>query len=319
MIITIQTLLNDAFGMLGIYDGTNPLTPWEYQTGLTAFNNLVDSWNNLNLMVYSVSAYTLPFVAGTQVYQVGATNQFLASISGTALTLAASQALTLGSTILDANTQIHPGTTVKSGSGTSYILSQNCGTIAQELMGLCLAGGSPSVPTFNWNIARPTRIERMSVLYNPGSGMPVELPIAPPWTELEQWQGIPVKWTQSAYPTCCYNDEAFPYMNLNVWPIPSGPSQAVLYAWDQLGEATGLTNNIELPPGYNDALTKCMAMDLSLRFPGCIISPELRGQAAAARKAINNINEGIPTLKLDPMFSGRGSSVELQSHGRVSF
>jgi hypothetical protein len=319
VIITLQALLNDAFGIIGVLDGTSPLTAFEYQTGIGVFNNLVDSWNNLNLMVYSVNAYTFPFVPGTQVYQVGSQNQFLASISGKTLTLAAAQSLALTSVLQDVDNQVPPWTTVVSGSGTSYTLSQNCGTIAQELMGICTAGGSPAAPTYNWNIPRPTRIERMSVIYNPGTGNPVELPIAPPWTDLEHWQAIPVKWQQSAYPICCYNDESFPFMNLNVWPIPSSPCQGVLYAWDQLGEVANLTDKIELPPGYYDALVKCVAMELALRFPGCLVSSDLRAQAAAARRAINNINEGIPTLKFDPMFSGRGSSVELNTHGRVSF
>jgi hypothetical protein len=314
MIITAQKIIEDAYGMIGVFDGTSPLTANEYQTGLAVLNDMIDSWNNLNLMVYAVTAYTVPFVPGTQQYTVGATNQFLASISGTALTLAVAQTIAPGTAILGEG--IPPNVTIISGSGTSYVLSANCGAIAQEYMGLCLAGGSPSIPNYNWNILRPSKIERISVQYPSATSQPVELPMR--FIPLEDWQGIPVKWTQSTYPLQCYNDLGFPYMTLNFWPIPASACNAILYAWDQLGALSGLTNNVEVPMGYNDALKKCLALELALRFPGASVSPDLLRSAQAARKAINNINNEIPSIKYGSLFSGRGDNIELISHGRTS-
>ena len=318
MILTAQQIIEGAYGLIGVFDGTSPLTQWEYQTGLSVFNDLIDSWNNLNLSIYAVSAYVLPFQPNVQVYQLGQVSPFQASVSGTTLSLAVAQTIPANTPLLDVNNLLPPNTLVASGSGTSYQLNQSGGTIAQETMGLCLQGGSPAAPTFNWNLPRPTKIERMSVQYNPSTGQQVELPIAPPFLDLEHWQDIPAKWVSSAYPTCIYNDDQFPLMNLNVWPIPTAACNAVIYAWDSLGELTGLANNVEVPMGYNDAFKKCLAMELA-PYLDRAISPDLLRMATAARKAINNINDGTPTLHLDPLFGGRGSSVELQSHGRVSY
>jgi hypothetical protein len=315
MIVTAQQIIEDAAGMIGVYDGTSPLTQWEYQTALSVLNDMIDSWNNLNLMVYAVSAYTVPFVPGTQIYTVGTTYQFLGSIVGTALTLSVAGVLTPGAVLLGPG--IPPNVTVKSGAGVNWVLSTDCGTIAQESMGQCLPGGPPSVPTYNWNFPRPSKIEKVSVLYPNANGQPVELVI--PFIQLEDWQAIPVKWVTSTYPTRCYNDDNFPYMALNFWPVPASNCNAILYAWDQIGVLTSLTNNVEVPMGYNDAIKKCLAIELALRFPGCAVSPDLMRASMAARKAINNINQGIPSIKYDPMFTGRGGGMELESHGRVSF
>ena len=67
--MTALDVIQSAMSLIGIFDQTSPLTPFETQLGLTTLVDLLDSWDNQNLLVYSDAPYTFPFQNGIQTYQ----------------------------------------------------------------------------------------------------------------------------------------------------------------------------------------------------------------------------------------------------------
>lgn len=170
----------------------------------------------------------------------------------------------------------------------------------------------------DFDYPRPANVERISVLY-PGTGTtPVELPLDIA-TDLEDWQNITVKDTPSVFPLICYINYSFPLMELNFWPIPNGNASVILYTWDLLpNNLANLTDIIELPQGYSEAVILNLAVKLAQMFDRQP-SPQLLSDARQAKHAINDINAGTPTLHYDPLFAGRSGALSMayKSFGRV--
>ena len=154
----------------------------------------------------------------------------------------------------------------------------------------------------DFDIPRPSKIDRISVLIPGSNNQNVELGIDQDFS-LESWQNIVVKNTPSQFPLCCYNNTGFPYMELNFWPIPSGPSSVVLYTWDLLPFINNLTDNVELPTGYTDAVIYNLAVRLAQLFDR-VPSQSLVAEAKQALHDINDINSDTPVLHVDPMWLG---------------
>jgi hypothetical protein len=84
--------------------------------------------------------------------QVGSINSpiatFTGSISGTALTVSSGSGIVAGQTLLDVAGNVLPGTTIVSGSGTSWVVSISQ-TVASESMSVALANGNNVIVNIN--------------------------------------------------------------------------------------------------------------------------------------------------------------------------
>ena len=244
---TALSLIVDAYGLLQIPGEGASLTADETSLAMRVLNRMIGNWNIKDLLVYSVTATTFPFVSGKQTYTLG-------------------------------------------------------------------TGG-------DFNFPRPSRIERMSVVYpnptiNPAST--VEIPVT--MLNLQEWQNVAVKYVAGTlYPLLCYNDDSYPFMNLNFWPIPGATCSAILYTWDMLPEIATLNDVIALPPGYTQALVTNLAMKLAPYF-SITPSDQVVSDAVESKHDIDGINSGSLGIINDPMFCPRGGSVSsmaLRSMGWV--
>lgn len=319
MLTTAQQVIEDAYGYIGIFDGTSALQPQEYTTALRLLNDMIDRWGQIQLMVYSETATQFNFVAGYQYYELGSVNPISgASITGNVLT-APGLTYQLGAQIVGAGIPV--STFLTGGTGPTYTLSQSMPTPLTNLtVDTCTfsPGGAPyGAGTVQWAFPRPTRLSRMSILYAPGSqALELQIPII----DLEKWQNIPIKNTPTQnFPLMVYNDESFPNMNLSFWPVPTNSSGVVAYTWNTLGELATLANLIELPPGYVDAFKYNLALRLALTN-GITPEPWLVTEAKLSRNDIDDINLKTPMLHIDPLFAGRSRSngIDIASRGFVS-
>jgi hypothetical protein len=171
----------------------------------------------------------------------------------------------------------------------------------------------------DWDMERPSKIDRISIQYNTNTGTPVEIPLDADF-DLEGWQNIVIKNIPSLFPQFCYNNTGYPFMELNFWPIPQGQVNVILYTWDQMPFINALADNVELPTGYTDAIIYNLAIRLAQMFDR-VPSPQLLKEAAAAKSDINDINSGSPTIHVDPAFCGRrgSGSIGVRTQGRVVF
>jgi hypothetical protein len=122
--------------------------------------------------------------------------------------------------------------------------------------------------TEDFLLPRPSRLERVSIMYSASQSTPVELPME--MYDDVAWQGIANKSTLSILPQGCYVDAsetAFPDMLLSFWPIPTQANPVILYLWQLLQQFSSLTAKFLFPPGYAEMLRYQLAVRLAAEFP----------------------------------------------------
>lgn len=119
--------------------------------------------------------------------------------------------------------------------------------------------------TEDFLIPRPSRLERVSVLYSASQQTPVELGMD--MYDDVQWQGVPNKTTPSLLPQVCYVEENFPDLNLSFWPVPTQANPVVFYLWATLTQFSDLTSQFSFPPAYSEMLRYNLAVRLAAEFP----------------------------------------------------
>lgn len=161
----------------------------------------------------------------------------------------------------------------------------------------------------NFNVARPAKIDRASIVSLNNPAQPLELGIDI-YTDAD-WQAIPVKTISSALPGGVYDDCAFPLRNLSFWPVPSAVSNVRIYSWSPLGAFPDLSTDITFPPGYPEALRYNLAIRLVAEMPGNynpIMLQTAGGLAVESMARIKSMNIVPVMLRADAaLISGGGS------------
>ncbi len=157
----------------------------------------------------------------------------------------------------------------------------------------------------NFNIPRPPKIERISIVSLLNPAQPLELPLEM-LTEAG-WQAIPVKLISSSLPTVVYDDQAFPLRNLNFWCIPTIAVNVRIYGWAALNQFD-LTTDMTFPPGYLKAIRYALAVDLAPEF-GRPVPPEVATQAMMCMAKIKRMNAPMVESQMDPVLSGNKKQI----------
>jgi hypothetical protein len=159
----------------------------------------------------------------------------------------------------------------------------------------------------NFNVTRPAKIDRASIVSLTNPSQPLELDIDV-YSD-QDWQAIPVKNIPSTLPQGVYPDDGFPLNNLSFWPIPSVAVNTILYTWTALTEFPDLVTDITFPPGYAEALRYNLAVRLMAEMPGNynqVTAGITTGLATESLARIRSMN--LPTVEsqIDPALSGFG-------------
>lgn len=109
------------------------------------------------------------------------------------------------------------------------------------------------------------------------------------------WRTNRVQGLTSPMPTALYYSPAWPNGELFLWPVPTTAYQLELQTRTVLA-TVALATPINLPPGYQDAITLTLAEDIASAF-GQVISPKLEQNALRARARIMAVNDGTPRLQ----------------------
>jgi len=169
----------------------------------------------------------------------------------------------------------------------------------------------------DFDMLRPSRVERISIQYPSNTGVPLEFPLDAEF-DLEKWQAVIVKNIPGAFPVICYNNTGYPYMQLNFWPIPTAPCNVILYTWDRMPYIVNLTDIVDLPTGYTDAIVYNLAIRLAQMFDRQPSDMLIR-EAMQAKHDVNDVNLGTPSGKIEGMWSigNRANNIATTSIGRV--
>lgn len=168
--------------------------------------------------------------------------------------------------------------------------------------------------TGTWSMARPIRIESMSVEIQTANPV-LEIPI--PMLRDEEWQDLTVKNLSSTYPLGVYDDGGFPNRTLSFWPIPAEADKAVIYSWAAISRFAAVTDTVSLPPGYERFLRTALAIDLAPSY-GREPSPTLMSNYNEAKAVLRTLNWTPNEMVCDPaLLGGAAGSIAAKSRGYV--
>lgn len=152
-------------------------------------------------------------------------------------------------------------------------------------------------PGGDFNVVRPDRIEaaffRQTTNQPPSNN--VDYPLVPVWSR-EEYNDIALK-SLASFPQLFFYDSGYPFGSLYVWPLPSNQYEIHISIKDTLQSFTSLSQQINLPPEYNEALHYNLALRMRplYQLPP---DPQLVTLAKLALNTIKNANAQIPPLNM---------------------
>lgn len=171
-------------------------------------------------------------------------------------------------------------------------------TLDQNQVALTLKAGQASYKLGNINgtedflLPRPSRVERVSVLYSASQSTPSE--VAMEMVDDVGWQRIDTKSVTSLLPQVCFADQSnavFPDTVLYFWPVPTQANPVILYLWTVLQLFPDLTSQFLFPPAYAELLRYNLAVRLAAEFPCDLQKFEIvRDLAGKAMDRVAGIN-----------------------------
>ena len=154
--------------------------------------------------------------------------------------------------------------------------------------GLTWTGGSQSRTVGsggNLNITRPFRVTNVIFTFN-SIDYPVKRIIS-----MEEYDAIPYKLAQASFPDYVMYDSAYPLASLWGYPVPASDLSVAIDSWQQIQSFASLDTTIALPPGYERAIQKNLAIELSASYgPSAQPAPELSRIALQSKANLKNVN-----------------------------
>ncbi len=153
------------------------------------------------------------------------------------------------------------------------------------------------------NVTRPVDVEEIRYIEtadDPDTERPLDR-----FTD-DGWAAVVQKAQTATLPTAAWYNATYPTGTITLWPNPSSSTlQGVLYARTALSTLASLNTSVSLPPAYEDALVKCLALELSTPYR-VQVPEQLRIEAAHALAVLRRANKRDYLVSFDPAVLGRG-------------
>ncbi len=203
-------------------------------------------------------------------------------------------AITLGGSISWTGALTGIPTTAATVNTTYLTMSANASQTLTEATGSTTV--SYTIPG-NFCIPRPLRMRTSftRVTTSAAAGLDYFLD----FQSFERYKEIGLKTVPGPWPYLAAYQPTYPYGTLWVYPNPSIPGQAYVFTDYIIQEFTSLTQQVNLPQGYNRAIKKLWGLELCPIF-GKTPSPLLITQAKEAKMLLKNLNtDPVVTLRYD--------------------
>lgn len=162
-------------------------------------------------------------------------------------------------------------------------------------------------PDGDWIGNRPLKIDNAGLVLLNNPSQPLELPLD--CFTKDQYAAIRIKNLISVYPLCVYDDRSFPLTRLHFWPIPTpGLSQVALYTWEPISAFGDLTDFVNMPPGFLEAITYNLALRLAPRYTERL-NPMVIEIAKESKGNVKRLNAQAPVLIVDSALLNTPGSV----------
>lgn len=171
----------------------------------------------------------------------------------------------------------------------NLVANQQKFTIGKDPTGVLVA---------DFDAPRPDKIQDANIITQVNSGQPVRTPLT--LFNTDEWAAIAVQSVGSQIPQSLYDDYAYPFSNLYLYPYPNATGQLELYYWQQISQFDTESDNFLCPPGYRKAIEFNLAVDLHMRYPQFPMDARVVMIAAQTKADIEAHNSVIPLMDCDP-------------------
>lgn len=153
-------------------------------------------------------------------------------------------------------------------------------------------------PTGNVVSVRPAKIESAYVVLN-NISYPVSI------YTVQEWDSIINKTQTDTIPTAIYFEGIMPDATVKTWPISTG---GVLHCRviNQVTTFATLSTALSMPIGYEEAIVKNLAVNISPQYPDGALSEITVRTARSSLQRIERNNTVIPKLSVDSRLPGLG-------------
>lgn len=306
---TVRDILKRSLRLLNVIESQEEPSPDDLNIVLNAFQDMISSWSNNSLLIYSIKPYIFNCVAGQDSYLLGPGkdvltlgtitpgtsyvngiyyNVPLVSVTGTGAGATAN--ITISGGVVTA-ASINLSNTYPNAGGSGYSIGDSL-TVSNTNLGGFGSGFSVLVATIglgDWVIPRPLRIEQAYVIWQDGNSQQLDIPVQ--LLNNSQFASISVKQTPSQFPFVLFNDMDYPLSKVSVWPVPNLSIPLRLWLREPLLNFDNIDGNIEFPPGYKRAFAYNLAVEVAPEFsravPQEVVS--VATQSIIALESLNTI------------------------------
>jgi hypothetical protein len=267
--------------------------------------DMLDQWSNENMMVFYKTEIIFPVVQNQIQYTIGPGGQvgstFTGSISGTTLTVVANSvtkgAITIGQTL--SGTGITAGTTIVGfntgaggnvNEGGTYTVSKS-----QTVASTTISGYYQRPLTIESAFVRVTTTSNGVPIYGGGLDYPVAV------FALEQYEMIGLKSLNGPWPKAVYYQPSEQLGTIYVWPNPA-QGEMHLFAYTQFQNFSNLTDTLQFPPGYVNAIRFNLAERLMPMYgkSNQLLMAKIEALAAQGKSTIKRTNMRPPQVSRYP-------------------
>lgn len=281
---TALDIITGALRKINEYAAGEPLDDADAADALAVLNDLLEMWSTEGLMVFSNTENIVTLTANQYQYTIG--NPIGGTILGTTVSGTPTisnvtvfpTGLIVGSYLSGAG--IPSGTTVLSIGASTITMSANATATYPTLYAITYT--TPG----DFAVDRPLHIRDAFVRITT-SGSAYDYPIT--IDHIDQYASIGLKSLSGPWPTHLYYDPLYPLGKLYFYPNPSTAGELHLWCDSIMQNLTSLNETLNIPQGYSHALKTNLALLLAPEY-GAEITPDLRGQALAAKAYIKNLN-----------------------------
>ena len=154
-----------------------------------------------------------------------------------------------------------------------------------------------SFPGADFITPRPLKIERAFFRRNADSSFPLDVPVS--IIDNITYQGIVMKAVQCSWPLYLnYVMTPMPTGKIKLWPVPTMDGAIGLVAWSMVSQFDTVQDQVNLPPGYLDAMAYNLAVEIAPEF-GQEAPVTVQRKAMVMKRTIAITNTEVPVLNSD--------------------
>jgi hypothetical protein len=344
--MTISDLIKSSLSLIDVNAINEEPHSEDVQATLVTLNMLLDSWSTERLMAYYLKNEIFNLIASTSQYYIGQTKSFhlVGSANGGYITTTFNGSLnvttnyitqtgygiytTLAQHAIDcisaagnyiSDCKVAQGTSNQDVTITFYGTGLRTLTPVIGVLTLTQPGSAPviantiaTVPAGYFDTSRPIKITGAFTRDNTGTyAIDRPLEIIPN----DEYQAITLKALTTIYPQYLNYVPQLPYGIINIWPVSLKTLQLSISQTMQFIniENNGLTDNIQLPQGYEMALRYNLAIEIAPQY-GIQPSPFLMAQANKYKALLKTVNSEPVYMSSDPaLMTRKGSTYNVYS------